>query len=76
MMADAAMTEAMHAMRRRCATDGAMRRGVRAAAVLLCLAPAPAIGQANGPAANKDIDERRAAEIRSFTDAQIVAGYP
>src|SRR5262245_11901489 len=74
MMADAAMTEAINAVRR-CATDGAMRRGLRAAAVLLCLAAAPAIAQTNGPAANKDISARRAAEIRAFTDAQIIDGF-
>jgi len=74
-MAEAAMTEAMKEVRRRCATDGAMRRGMRAAAVLLCLAAAPATAQTHDPAANKDIGARRAAEVRAFTDAQIIDGF-
>jgi hypothetical protein len=67
----------MNAMRRRlCHIGGtAMRRGVRAAAMLLCLGLLPASAQTADPAHNKDIIARRAAETRSFTDAQIIDGF-
>jgi hypothetical protein len=53
----------------------AMRRGIHAAAVLICLGQLPAAAQTADPAQNKDIAARRAAEVRSFTDAQIVDGF-
>jgi len=67
----------MSAMRRRpCPVGGiAMRRGMRAAAVLLCLCQLPAAAQTPDPAQNKDISARRATETRSFTDAQIIDGF-
>lgn len=67
----------MNAMRRRlCHVGGtAICRGVRAAAVLLCLGLLPASAQTADPAHNKDIIARRAAESRSFTDAQIIDGF-
>jgi hypothetical protein len=67
----------MNAMRRRlCPVGGiAMRRSMRAAAVLLCLSQLPAHAQTQDPAHNKDISARRAAETRSFTDAQIIDGF-
>ena len=52
-----------------------MRGGLRAAAVLLCLGPAAALAQTHEPAQTKDIGARRAAETRSFTDAQIIDGF-
>ena len=67
----------MSAMRRRlCPVGGAaIRRGMRAAAVLLCLGQLPAVAQTLDPAQNKDISARRAAETRSFADAQIIDGF-
>jgi hypothetical protein len=53
----------------------AMRRGIHAAAVLICLGQLPAAAQTADPAQNKDIAARRAAEVRSFTDAQIIDGF-
>jgi hypothetical protein len=53
----------------------AMRRGIHAAAVLICLGQLPAAAQTPDPAQNKDIAARRAAEVRSFTDAQIIDGF-
>jgi hypothetical protein len=66
----------MMRMRRRfCPPSGtALRRGMRAATVLL-LGLLPAGAQTADPAHNKDISARRAAETRSFTDAQIVDGF-
>src|SRR5207244_12780613 len=46
-----------------------------AATVLLCLGQLPAAAQTPDPAQNKDISARRAAETRSFTDAQIIDGF-
>lgn len=67
----------MSAMRRRLCPLGsiAVRRVMRAAAVLLCLGQLPAAAQTPDPAQNKDISARRAAETRSFTDAQIIDGF-
>jgi hypothetical protein len=62
--------------RRLCPVGGiAMRRSLGAAAVLLCLGQLPAAAQTQDPAQNKDISARRAAETRSFTDAQIIDGF-
>ena len=52
-----------------------MRRGIRAAVVLICLGQLPAAAQTPAPEQNKDIAARRAAEVRSFTDAQIIDGF-
>ncbi len=46
-----------------------------AAAVLLCLGPSPGSAQSHDPAQNEEIRARRAAEARSFTDAQIIDGF-
>ena len=52
-----------------------MRRGIHAAAMLICLGQLPVAAQAPDPAQNKGIAARRAAEVRSFTDAQIIDGF-
>lgn len=67
----------MIARRRRiCPVGGtALRRGLLASALLLCVASPPAIAQPHDPAQDKEILARRAAETRSFTDAQILDGF-
>jgi hypothetical protein len=75
MMARVARTDAMSAMRRLCPGGMPMRRGIAAAGLLLALGQPPATAQSHDPAHNKDIIARRAAEIRSFTDAQIIDGF-
>jgi hypothetical protein len=52
-----------------------MRRGIRAAAVLICLGQLPAAAQTPNAGQNKDIAARRAAEVRAFTDEQIIDGF-
>ncbi len=49
--------------------------GMAAAVALLCLGHPSAGAQTHEPAENKEISARRAAEIRSFTDAQIIDGF-
>src|SRR5690242_3153937 len=67
----------MSAMRRRICRFGgtALRRALLAAALLLCIASPPAVAQTHDPAQDKEILARRAAETRSFTDAQILDGF-
>jgi hypothetical protein len=65
----------MSAMRRRVRPiGGTAMRGLLATVVLLGLAAA-APAQTHEGAENKEISARRAAETRSFTDAQIIDGF-
>src|ERR1700682_2740816 len=57
--------------RRRCA-GGGTAPGVAVAALVLALGAA---AQAQGPSPNDEISARRAAETKSFTDAQIIDGF-
>ena len=75
MMAGVARTDAMSAMRRHCPGGTAMRCGIAAAGLLLALGQSPATAQSQDPAQNKEISARRAAETKSFTDAQIIDGF-
>jgi hypothetical protein len=50
-------------------------RGLLATAALLGLGAAAALSQPHAGAENKEIAARRAAETRSFTDAQIIDGF-
>ena len=59
------------ALRRRCA-GGETARGLAMAAALLALGAA---AQAQSPPPNDEISARRAAETKSFTDAQIIDGF-
>jgi Protein of unknown function (DUF2927) len=49
--------------------------GMAAAVALPCLGQPSAGAQTHEPAENNEISARRAAEIRSFTDAQIIDGF-
>jgi len=74
MMAAVAWTDPMNAKRRRlCPVGGTATCGLLAAA-LVCLG-ATALAQTQAPAESKEIGARRAAETRSFTDAQILDGF-
>jgi hypothetical protein len=76
MMAQGARTDAMIEMRRRrCPIGGTAMRGLLAAAALIGLGAAAALAQTHEAAENKEISARRAAETRSFTDAQIIDGF-
>jgi hypothetical protein len=77
MMAEVARTKAIRAMRRgpRAGGGAAVCRALVATALLLLLVLSPVAAQTHDPAQNKDIRARRAAETRSFTDAQIIDGF-
>jgi hypothetical protein len=76
MMAEVARTDAMSATARRlCPIAGTAMRGLLAAAALLGGGAAVAGAQPHEAAENKEISARRAAETRSFTDAQIIDGF-
>jgi hypothetical protein len=64
-------------MRRRFRSGGGtvLRCGLHAAAALICLGALSAAAQTAHPDGNKDIAARRAAEVRAFTDAQIIDGF-
>jgi len=66
----------MSATRRRlCPIGRIAMRGLLATAALLGLGAAAALSQPHAGAENKEIAARRAAETRSFTDAQIIDGF-
>jgi Protein of unknown function (DUF2927) len=62
----------MTEVRRRRWAGGGTAPGVAVAALLLALGAA---AQAQGPSPNDEISARRAAETKSFTDAQIIDGF-
>jgi hypothetical protein len=61
--------------RRLCPIGRTAMRGLLATAALLGLGAAAALAQPHAGAENKEIAARRAAETRSFTDAQIIDGF-
>ena len=74
MIAEVARTDAMIAMRRLCPIGATAVRALLAAAVLA--GPGTAVARAQShQSADKEIGARRAAETRSFTDAQIIDGF-
>jgi DUF2927 family protein len=74
MIADVARTDAMRARRRFCPIGGVPMCAAFAAAALIGLGTAAALAQPH-EGADKEISARRAAETRSFTDAQIIDGF-
>src|SRR5262249_3839294 len=75
MMSQRGGADFLNTIRRRWPPRGSLSYGLPSLALLVCLRQLVAIAQTQDPAHNKDISARRAAETRSFTDAQIIDGF-